>query len=107
MTDPITTAASVVSSASEINIGAIIAAVLGGALFTLIVGLLIFYIRRRGKRKKLSLTPTTSTVTTTSLSSSTSTEPVVVPALYDISYRRTSSVISAETVTYHLYEELL
>ncbi|CAF3713128.1 unnamed protein product [Rotaria sp. Silwood1] len=90
-------------SASQINISAVLAGILGGIFFGVIVSLMIFFIwKRRVKKKSFALSSST---IATNLSSSI---PVVVPALYDISSsRRASSVTSAPTMTYHLYEELL
>ncbi|CAM4767924.1 unnamed protein product [Rotaria magnacalcarata] len=92
--------------ASQINIAAIVAGVLGGALFATIISLVLFFIwKKRMKKKACSYSPSTSTTPSTSLSSI----PIVAPALYSIAAlsRRSSSVTSAPTLTYHLYEELL
>jgi heme/copper-type cytochrome/quinol oxidase subunit 2 len=93
--DPVTT------TATTINAGAIVASVLGGALFTLIVGLVVFFIwKRRVKKKSFAFSPSISTETTSST-------PVVVPALYDMRLSgRESTATSAPTLTYHLYDEL-
>jgi hypothetical protein len=90
------------TGSTPINTGAVIAGVLGGALFTLIVGLIIFFIwKRRTKAKSFKFTPSISTDTTSPSAH------VVVPALYDLaSSGRESTVTSAPTVTYHLYDEL-
>lgn len=87
-----------------LNIGAIMAGIFGGILLTLIIGLVIYFIRkRRVKKTMLKFSPSNSTTKTIS-----SSEPVIVPALYDLSSpsRRDSNVTSAATMTYHLYEEL-
>ncbi|CAF2759313.1 unnamed protein product [Rotaria sp. Silwood2] len=101
--DRVTTLVSELST-SQINIAAIVAGILGGALFAVIVSLVIFFIwKRRVKKKSVTLS---SSIAATNLSSSS--VPIVVPALYNISSsRRSSSVTSASTMTYHLYEELL
>jgi hypothetical protein len=93
--DPVTTPA----SSNQINIPIIIASVLGSILCTLIVGLIIFFIwKRRVKKKSFTFSTTTSTTATIPPS-----EPVVAPALYDLSLSRQDSV---STVSYHLYDEL-
>ncbi|CAF4973047.1 unnamed protein product, partial [Rotaria socialis] len=92
--------------ASHINIAAIVAGIFGGALFATIISIVLFFIwRKRMKKKACSYSPSTSTTPSTSLSSI----PIVAPALYNIASlsRRSSSVTSAPTLTYHLYEELL
>ncbi len=95
--DPVTTRSTAVSQA---NIGAIIASVLGGALLTLIVGLVVFFIwKRRVKKKTLTFSPRSITIPPS--------ESVIVPALYDLSLsRRDSNETSAQTVSYHIYDEL-
>ncbi|CAF4988301.1 unnamed protein product [Rotaria magnacalcarata] len=103
--DPVTTSIAHLD-ASQINIAAIVAGVLGGALFATIISLVLFFIwKKRMKKKACSYSPSTSTTPSTSLSSI----PIVAPALYSIAAlsRRSSSVTSAPTLTYHLYEELL
>ena len=81
---------------TQVNVSAIVASALGGALFTLIVGLIIFFIwKRRTKRKSFTFSATSSTTP--------SSEPVVVPALYDLSISRRDST---RTLSYHLYDEL-
>jgi len=83
----------------QINIPIIIASVLGSILCTVIVGLIIFFIwKRRVKRKSFTFSTTASATTTIP-----SSEPVVAPALYDLSLSRQDSV---PTVSYHLYDEL-
>jgi len=85
-----------------LNVGIVVASVLGGALFTLIViGLIIFFFwrARRNKKKKKLLEVSSSTP---------SIEPVIVSNLYNFALsHRDSSVSSGPTMTYHLYEELL
>ncbi len=83
----------------QINIPIIIASVLGSILCTVIVGLIIFFIwKRRVKRKSFTFSTTASATTTIP-----SSEPVVAPALYDLSLSRQDSL---PTVSYHLYDEL-
>jgi uncharacterized membrane protein YraQ (UPF0718 family) len=91
------------SSTPQINIGAVIAGVLAGALFTLIIGLVVFFIwKRRTKKKSFTFSASNSTTATIPPS-----EPIVVPALYNLSLsQRDSNETSPETVTYHLYDEL-
>jgi len=91
------------SSTTQVNVGAVIAGVLGGALFTLVVGLVIFFIwKRRTKKKSFTFSATSSTTATVP-----SSVPIVVPALYDLSLtRRNSTETSAGTMSYHLYDEL-
>jgi len=87
------------AATTQVNVGVVVAGVLGGALFTLIVGLVIFFIwKRRAKKKSFTFSATSSTTATIP-----SSEPIVVPALYDIS---TSRRDSTGTFSYHLYDEL-
>lgn len=90
------------ADAKTLNVGIIVASVLGGVLFTLIVtGLVIFFFWRTRRNKKKKLLEVSS-------SSIPSTEPVIVSNLYNFALsQRDSSVSSAQTMTYHLYEELL
>lgn len=84
-----------------LNVGIVVASVLGGALFTLIViCLVIFFFWRARRNKKKKLLEVSSSIP--------STEPVIVSNLYNFALsQRDSSVSSAQTMTYHLYEELL
>jgi hypothetical protein len=96
---------------SQINVWTIVASALGGALVTLILGLILFCIWRRISNKG-------SSRCTSSASSSTARVPpplpprppasIVVPALYDLALSRRGS---SETVTpqsiHHYYEETL
>ncbi|CAF1121284.1 unnamed protein product [Rotaria sordida] len=98
-TDRLTTLIAQISK-SQINIAVVIAGILGGALFAVIVSFVVFLIwKRRFKKKLFGMSQST---IATNLSSSI---PVEVPALYNISSSRRTS--SAPTTTYHLYEELL
>lgn len=94
----------VTTAASQVNIAAVVAGVLGGALLATVICILFFILWKRRAKKKGSF-QLSSLKATDSLPSST---PVVAPALYDIclSSRRTSSVLSAPTLNYHTYEEL-
>jgi len=90
----------------------IVASALGGALVTVILGLIVFFIWKRRSNKGLS------TCTSSGSFSTASTPPpplpprlpapIFVPALYDLSLSRRSS---SETVTpqsiNHYYEETL
>ncbi len=83
------------AATTQVNVGAVVAGVLGGALFTLIVGLVIFFIWKRRAKKKSFTFSTTATIP--------SSAPIVVPALYDISTSRRNST---GTLSYHLYDEV-
>ncbi|CAF0779402.1 unnamed protein product [Adineta steineri] len=113
--DSITTTTVTDTSSSQINIGIVVAAGLGGALLTLVVGLVVFFIwKKRVKQKLIAYAASnTSTISTiqrpplpplpplTRLPS-----PIIVPALYDLPLsRRGSTTTVTPSISYHFYEE--
>ncbi|CAF3128953.1 unnamed protein product [Rotaria sp. Silwood2] len=77
------------------NVRAAVLGAVGGFLFILLIGLVIFFfLRKRNKQKEL--------LTLSSSTSSTSRD--TIPALYNIPLSRRNS--STSTMTYHIYEDL-
>jgi hypothetical protein len=84
---------------SSYEMSSIAAGVLGGILFFLIIGLVIFIIWkiRKNRKKKLSAQST----------STSSNRYVITPPLYNISISRENSIpLTDPPVTDHIYEEL-
>ncbi|CAF1178537.1 unnamed protein product [Adineta ricciae] len=95
--DPVSINSTNNSNSSNVNIGAIIAGVLGGVLLTLTIGLVTFFLwrKRRDQRNKSLEVPVAPPKA----------EPVSTLYNFPLS-QYDSSVSSASTMTYHLYEEI-
>ncbi|CAF1433685.1 unnamed protein product [Adineta ricciae] len=95
--DPVPISSTNNGNTSNVNIGAIIAGVLGGVLLTLTIGLVTFFLwrKRRGQRSKSLEVPVAPPKA----------EPVSTLYNFPLS-QYDSSVSSASTMTYHLYEEI-
>ncbi|UJR32053.1 hypothetical protein I4U23_019521 [Adineta vaga] len=98
--DRIIIASSDGGSSSTVNIGAIVAGILAGVLVTLVIGLVLFCLRKRKRDKRKA-------ATTFSLSTPTDPKPMPVSTLYNFPISQyDSSISSTSTMAYHLYEEL-
>ncbi|CAF0725151.1 unnamed protein product [Adineta steineri] len=117
--DSITTTTVTDTSSSQINIGIVVAAGLGGALLTLVVGLVIFFIWKKRVKQKLIAYAASNTSTISTIqrpppplpppplpSLSRLPSPIIVPALYDLPLsRRGSTTTVTPSISYHFYEE--
>lgn len=114
MSGPTTTS----PATAQINVGIVVASGLGGALVTLIAGLIFFCIWKQRLKRKLRYTlSNTPSLTTTQPALPPSFPPppppsepispdIIVPALYDIPLSRRGSYVSVTPqVVYHYYEE--
>lgn len=96
------------ADAYALNAAVIAASVLGGALFTLIVGLILFFLWKRRNKKKM-LPPLPPLPPPEVPPSRTSTEPLTVSTLYDFPLSQRDSSVSCPPAmnNSHLYEDLL
>ena len=96
-TDSVSISSTNNGNTSNVNIGAVIAGVLGGVLLTLTIGLVTFFLwrKRRDQRNKPLEVPVAPPKA----------EPVSTLYNFPLS-QYDSSVSSASTMTYHLYEEI-
>ncbi|CAF1006866.1 unnamed protein product [Adineta steineri] len=82
-----------------LNVGAIVASIVAGALITIIIGLIIFFIWKRRMYKNKKSSEVSSSVPAA--------QPIAVSALYNFPIsQQNSSISSCATMEYHLYEEL-